>query len=119
MPTYEYACTSCRRRFEVVQRFTDAPLQTCEECGGVLKRVFHPVGVVLKGTGFYSTDNRSKKPPTPAKKDAATQGAASEGGTDAGSGKASSKDANSPKTDAGSSQKDAGSSKKDAGSAAS
>lgn len=117
MPTYEYACTSCRRRFEVVQRFTDAPLQTCEECGGTLKRVFHPVGVVLKGPGFYSTDNRSKKGPTPAKKEAATQGTASaESGGGAG---ASKKDA-TPSKDAGSSKTDTGSSsKKDAGSAAS
>lgn len=61
MPTYEYACSSCRRHFEVVQSFSDAPLETCEECGGQLKRVFHPVGIVLKGSGFYSTDNRSGK----------------------------------------------------------
>lgn len=61
MPTYEYACASCGRRFEVVQRFSDAPLEVCEVCGGALKRVFHPVGIVLKGSGFYSTDNRSGK----------------------------------------------------------
>jgi putative FmdB family regulatory protein len=61
VPTYEYECTSCHRRYEVVQRFTDPPLETCEVCGGKLKRVYHPVGVVLKGSGFYSTDNRSKK----------------------------------------------------------
>lgn len=61
MPTYEYACTSCHRHFDVVQRFSDAPLETCEECGGGLKRVFHPVGIVLKGSGFYATDNRSGK----------------------------------------------------------
>lgn len=61
MPTYEYACTSCGRRFEVVQSFSDAPLTTCEVCSGDLKRVFHPVGIVLKGSGFYATDNRSGK----------------------------------------------------------
>ncbi|MFA5890917.1 MAG: FmdB family zinc ribbon protein [Actinomycetota bacterium] len=63
MPTYEYACTSCHRHIDAVQRFTDPPLETCEECGGALKRVFHPVGIVLKGSGFYSTDNRSRKRP--------------------------------------------------------
>lgn len=63
MPTYEYRCTACDARLEVVQRFTDEPLTTCEGCGGTLKRVFHPVGVVLKGSGFYATDNRSGKPP--------------------------------------------------------
>jgi len=39
MPTYEYECTACHRRLEVVQRFADAPLTTCEECGGDLKKV--------------------------------------------------------------------------------
>jgi putative FmdB family regulatory protein len=69
MPTYEYACSSCRRHFEVVQRFSDAPLEVCEECGGQLKRVFHPVGIVLKGSGFYSTDNRSGKALSPGGKE--------------------------------------------------
>lgn len=58
MPTYEYACTKCGRRVEVVQSFSDAPLETCETCGGRLRRVFHPVGVLFKGSGFYSTDAR-------------------------------------------------------------
>lgn len=61
MPTYEYACSACGHRLEVVQRFTDDPLTVCGECGGALRRVFHPVGVVLKGSGFYATDNRSGK----------------------------------------------------------
>ena len=69
MPTYEYECTNCHRRYEVVQRFTDPPLETCEACGGKLKRVYHPVGVVLKGSGFYSTDNRSRKALSPSSKD--------------------------------------------------
>ena len=67
MPLYEYACTSCGRHFDVQQSFSDAPLQTCDECGGKLKRVFHPVGIVLKGSGFYATDNRGKKSPVPDK----------------------------------------------------
>lgn len=65
MPTYEYRCTACDARLEVIQRFSDDPLTTCEECGGQLKRIFHPVGVVLKGSGFYATDNRSSKSLTP------------------------------------------------------
>jgi putative FmdB family regulatory protein len=69
VPTYEYECTNCHRRYEVVQRFTDPPLETCEACGGKLKRVYHPVGVVLKGSGFYSTDNRSRKALSPSSKD--------------------------------------------------
>jgi putative FmdB family regulatory protein len=69
VPTYEYECTNCHRRYEVVQRFTDPPLETCEACGGKLKRVYHPIGVVLKGSGFYSTDNRSRKALSPSSKD--------------------------------------------------
>ena len=68
MPTYEYACTSCKRHFDVVQSFSEAPLETCDVCGGTLKRVFHPVGIVLKGSGFYSTDNRGGKKFSPADK---------------------------------------------------
>lgn len=64
MPTYEYACTSCGNHIDVVQGFAEQPLETCEVCGGKLRRVFHPVGVLFKGSGFYSTDSRSKKTKT-------------------------------------------------------
>lgn len=71
MPTYEYACRSCKRHTEAVQSFTDPPLTECPHCGGELKRVFHPVGILLKGSGFYSTDNRSAKRPLTGAKDGA------------------------------------------------
>lgn len=58
MPTYQYACTSCTERLEVVQRFSDEPLTECPACGGTLRKVFSPVGVVFKGSGFYKTDSR-------------------------------------------------------------
>jgi putative FmdB family regulatory protein len=58
MPTYEYECTSCGRHIEVFQRFTEDPLTTCEACGGSLRKVFHPAGIVFKGSGFYATDSR-------------------------------------------------------------
>ena len=61
MPTYEYACTSCGNRFEVFRRIEDEPLKVCEACGGALRKVFHPAGIVFKGSGFYATDSRSKK----------------------------------------------------------
>jgi len=60
MPTYQYACTSCGERLEAVQKFSDAPLTECPACGGTLRKVFTPVGVVFKGSGFYKTDSRSK-----------------------------------------------------------
>jgi putative FmdB family regulatory protein len=65
MPTYEYACTECGDRTEVVQSISDAPLTTCTVCGGRLRKVFSPVGIVFKGSGFYRTDSRGK----PAKAD--------------------------------------------------
>jgi putative FmdB family regulatory protein len=58
VPTYEYACTACDERLEVVQKFTDATLTECPVCGGQLRKVFSPVGVVFKGSGFYKTDSR-------------------------------------------------------------
>ena len=67
MPTYEYACTECGDRTEVVQSISDAPPTTCTVCGGPLRKVFSPVGIVFKGSGFYRTDSRGK----PAKTDGA------------------------------------------------
>jgi putative FmdB family regulatory protein len=60
MPTYEYACQSCGTHVEVFQRFNDEPLTECGLCGGPLRKVFHPAGILFKGPGFYSTDSRSK-----------------------------------------------------------
>lgn len=59
MPTYQYACTSCGEQTEAVQRFTDEPLTVCPACGGGLRKVFSPVGIVFKGSGFYRTDSRN------------------------------------------------------------
>jgi len=64
MPTYEYACTECGDRTEVVQSFSDEPPTTCTVCGGPLRKVFSPLGIVFKGSGFYRTDSRGK-PSTP------------------------------------------------------
>jgi len=59
VPTYQYACTACSEQLEVVQKFTDDPLTECPSCKGRLRKVFSPVGIVFKGSGFYRTDNRS------------------------------------------------------------
>ena len=61
MPTYQYRCADCGRELEVVQKFTDPSLTECPTCTGNLRKVFNAVGVVFKGSGFYATDNRSKK----------------------------------------------------------
>ena len=61
MPIYEYACTACGERTEAKQSFDDPPLDECPICGGQLRKLYSPVGVVFKGSGFYSTDGRSSK----------------------------------------------------------
>ncbi len=62
MPTYQYACTECGHSFDVVQSFSEDSLSVCPECGGRLRKVYNAVGVVFKGSGFYRTDSREKKP---------------------------------------------------------
>jgi putative FmdB family regulatory protein len=58
MPTYEYRCCSCGRRFEVFHGVNES-VEECQSCGGrEVRRVFHPVGVIFKGPGFYVTDSR-------------------------------------------------------------
>jgi putative FmdB family regulatory protein len=59
VPTYQYTCTDCGEPVEVVQKFTDDPLTMCAACGGRLRKVFSPVGIVFKGSGFYRTDSRN------------------------------------------------------------
>lgn len=57
MPTYEYLCRECSHRFETWQKMTDEPLTICPECGGNIRRVLFPAGIVFKGSGFYKTDH--------------------------------------------------------------
>ena len=94
MPIYEYRCER-GHTFEVMQRMTDDPLELCEEHGTPVQRVFHPVAVHFKGSGFYNTDYGKKK-----------SGAASEGKSEGGS---SASDSASKKSDS-SSSGDSGSS---------
>jgi putative FmdB family regulatory protein len=55
MPIYEYRCEN-GHLFEVMQKITDDPVTQCEVCGAPVNRVFHPVAVHFKGSGFYNTD---------------------------------------------------------------
>ena len=62
MPAYDYRCTACDERFEVTRSSSDAAEVRCPSCGGPTKRVFTPLGVHFKGTGFHNTDYRKPAP---------------------------------------------------------
>ena len=81
MPTYQYACTECGEQLEKVQKFSDDPLTVCPNCNGRLRKVFSPVGIVFKGSGFYRTDSRSG-PVAGGKDGAGKDGAGKDGGKD-------------------------------------
>ncbi|BAV40218.1 FmdB family zinc ribbon protein [Mycobacterium ulcerans] len=85
MPTYSYECTECSNRFDVVQSFTDDSLTTCEECFGRLRKLFHAVGVVFKGSGFYRTDSReaTKKSKSSSGGSSSSESSSSSGSSDA------------------------------------
>lgn len=60
MPIYTYQCENCGVRFDQFQKFSDAPLTRCPECSKkTLRKVYMPVGIVFKGSGFYATDHKS------------------------------------------------------------
>jgi len=89
VPTYQYTCTDCGEPLEALQKFTDAPLTECVACGGRLRKVFSPVGIVFKGSGFYRTDSRNGSTATaPAAKEkaAADSSSSSSGGSESSSG---------------------------------
>lgn len=63
MPTYSYRCTQCSTAFDIHQSFTDDALTLCDTCGGTLRKVFSPVGIAFKGSGFYRTDSAAASAP--------------------------------------------------------
>jgi putative FmdB family regulatory protein len=102
MPIYEYRCEN-GHLFEVMQKITEDPVTSCEECAAPVQRVFHPVAVHFKGSGFYNTDYgtaKRKREQDKSGKDGAGPGE--------GKGKDSGKDSSS--TSASSSSSDSGSS---------
>ena len=74
MPIYTYRCENCGVQFEATQKFTDQPLTRCPECNKkTLRKVYTPVGIVFKGSGFYATDHRSPSGTASAKSAAAQE----------------------------------------------
>ena len=63
MPTYDYICRNCDYEFEAFQSMSEKPLKKCPECGGPLKRkIGTGAGLIFKGSGFYITDYKKRKP---------------------------------------------------------
>jgi putative FmdB family regulatory protein len=90
MPIYEYRCDR-GHTFEVMQRMTDDPLTSCSTCEAPVQRVFHPVAVHFKGSGFYNTDYGKKKGGASSESSSADSGAKG-GSKDSSSSTSSSKD---------------------------
>ena len=59
MPTYDYQCRQCGHTIEVIHSMQESGPERCERCGGELRRVLFPAGIIFKGSGFYKTDSRS------------------------------------------------------------
>lgn len=104
MPTYQYVCTECGGQLEALQKFTDDPLTVHEACGGKLRKVFSPVGIVFKGSGFYRTDSRNGS---------STASAAAPATADSGS--ASSSDSGGDKSSSGADKSSSGGEKSSSG----
>lgn len=60
MPLYEYQCDSCGHRFEVIQKFSDAPVESCPACPGTVRRLLSSPAIQFKGSGWYITDYARK-----------------------------------------------------------
>lgn len=68
MPIYEYQCTHCQAVRDIKHGFKEGTSETCLSCGGELKRLFNPAGIVFKGSGFYINDSRKSSEATPESK---------------------------------------------------
>lgn len=85
MPTYEYACRDCGEQLEIVQSFNDDPLTECPSCQGGLRKVFSPVGISFKGSGFYKTDSRPSKSGAKTGTSTSKDSSGADSGSDSGS----------------------------------
>ena len=104
MPIYEYECSACRNRFERSQRFSDPALTECPECGGPVRRVLFPAGIVFKGSGWYVTDSRK-----PAPSESSSTASTSADKSDSSGGKADGKTETKSESTSGKSESNAGS----------
>jgi len=74
MPLYEYECDSCGHRFEVIQKFSDPPIDKCPKCGSTVRKLMSSPAIQFKGSGWYITDYAKKDSTTTTKAGAAKEG---------------------------------------------
>lgn len=99
MPMYTYACQSCGSSLDRRQSFSEEPLRIHDDCGGSLRRVIYPAGIVFKGSGFYNTDYKNGTGPNKATSESAdskTDGVKSESATSENGSSASASSESSP-----------------------
>ena len=89
MPTYDYQCRSCAAVTEVIHAMTADGPTVCERCGGELRRVLYPAGIIFKGSGFYRTDSRTNGSETSPATSTGSEAKGSEASSDKGASSAS------------------------------
>ena len=99
MPTYDYQCRDCGNVIEVIHSMLEDGPTVCERCGGELRRVIYPTGIIFKGSGFYRTDSRSSASGS----DSAASAPASSGSDGTSTEKKPAKDGSSSSTTSGAS----------------
>ena len=99
MPLYEYECEACEHRFEVIQKFSDPPIERCPKCGGKVRKLFASPAIQFKGSGWYITDYARKDPRGGSAKNA-DAGSTETASRDEGAKAAEAKDAGSGASDA-------------------
>ena len=119
VPTYQYRCTECGEELEAVQKFSDDPLTVCPACQGSLRKVFTPVGIVFKGSGFYRNDSRKGSAADGAKGRRDKEAAAAAKAGEAGSADSAKSGAKEPSSGSGSGSSGSGSGASGSGSGAS
>nr|VFJ88230.1 MAG: putative regulatory protein, FmdB family [Candidatus Kentron sp. H]VFJ90246.1 MAG: putative regulatory protein, FmdB family [Candidatus Kentron sp. H]VFJ96603.1 MAG: putative regulatory protein, FmdB family [Candidatus Kentron sp. H] len=99
MPIYEYECSRCAHRIEILQKISDAPLEDCPACGKPsLRKLVSAASFRLKGTGWYETDFKNKDKPKPAEKQAESDSTKSETKSDASTSEGKSASESQPKS---------------------
>ena len=113
MPTYDYRCDQCDRTFEVRQRISEAPLPTCERCGGPIRRLLAAAPFILKGGGWYVTDypSEGRKKGMEAEKKSSADSTSTPSTTSSSDGVTPKSDGVTPKSDGAAPKSDAAASK--------